>query len=276
MKIDNLFPRNRNGIFRYNSVQDYLDNKVNQFNQGYGPGGGLTSWDQNTYGLFVTDNFRIGTELTLDAGVRYDWQTVPKPATNIFPQHPEFIENFNEDTNDIAPRLGFAYDLFGTGRSVIRGGTGKFFGYMPDILLSNPLTQISGNFNQITLTCATAGAVKCPTFPNILSPEQFTQLATTSSDIVTFGPNYQAQEAWRSSLQFEQQIGETMSVGIGGIYSKMKNVQGSRNINAVPLGISLGNLPLYSVNTSTALSAVIRTWVSSANCSAARKRHTRQ
>ncbi|MEO8217103.1 MAG: carboxypeptidase regulatory-like domain-containing protein [Acidobacteriota bacterium] len=251
MKIDNLFPRNRSGIFRYSSVADYLADKVNQFNQGFGEGGGLTSWNQNTYGFFVTDNFRVGTKLTVDAGVRYDWQTVPKPATNVFPQHPELIDNFHEDTNNIAPRVGFAYDLFGTGRSVLRGGTGKFYGYMPDILLSNPLTQISGNFNQITLTCATATVVKCPAFPNVLSPDQFNQLASFSSDIVTFGPEYQAQEAWRSSLQFEQQFGPTMSVGIGGIYSKLKHVQGSRNINAVPLGISLGNLPLYSVDTNT-------------------------
>ncbi|MGZ8832050.1 MAG: TonB-dependent receptor [Thermoanaerobaculia bacterium] len=251
MKIDNLFPRNRSGIFRYSSVQNYLNDVVNQFNQGYGPGGGLTSWDQDTYGLFITDSFHVGTKLTLDAGVRYDWQTMPTPATNVFPQHPEFIDQIKEDKNNIAPRLGFAYDLLGNGRSVIRGGTGKFFGYMPDILLSNPLTQISGNFNQITLTCATATTVKCPTFPNLLTPEQFAQIAAVSSDIVTVGSNYQAQEAWRSSIQFEQQIGSMYSVGIGGIFSKMKRVQGSRNINAVPLGISLGNLPLYSVENAT-------------------------
>jgi hypothetical protein len=66
---------------------------------------------------------------------------------------------------------------------------------MPDILRSNPLTQISGNFNQVTVTCATATSVKCPPFPGILTPDQFNQLAKLSTDIVTISPTYQVQEA---------------------------------------------------------------------------------
>ena len=250
MKIDNLFPRNRNGVFVYNSVADFVNNIPTTYRQGYGAGGGLTSWKQNTYAIYAADNVHIGTKLTLDLSARYDWQTIPKPASNAFPQHPEFITQIKEDKNNIAPRLGFAYDLLGTGRTVLRGGTGKFFGYMPDILLSNPLTQISGNFNQVSITnCAAASnPVQCPTYPNILTPEQFAQLARVGTDIVTVGPNYAAQEAWRSSLQFEQQIGATMSVGVGGIYQKTKNVQGTRNINAVPQAYTFGNLPVYTIN----------------------------
>ena len=247
LNIDNLFPRNRAGVFRYNSVQDFLDDKPNQFQQGYGAGEGLTSWDQNTYAIYASDNFHIGSKLSLDLGLRYDWQTMPEPETNAFPQHPEFITDISEDHN-LAPRLGFAYDITGTGRSVLRGGTGKFYGYMPDILLSNPLTQISGNFNQISITCATATTVKCPAYPAVLTPEQFAQLARVSTDIVTIGPNYEAQEAWRSSLQFEQQIGTAYSVGIGGIYQNTTHVQGTRNVNAVRLPYTFGDVPVYTIN----------------------------
>jgi hypothetical protein len=251
MHIDNLFPRNRGGVYVYNTVAAFLNDQPNTFRQGYGAGGGLTSWKQNTYAFYASDNFRMGPRWNFDVGVRYDWQTMPKPATNAFPQHPELITQIKEDKNNVAPRLGFAYDITGSGRSVLRGGTGKFFGYMPDILLSNPLTQISGNFNQVTLTCATATTVKCPTFPNVLTPEQFNTLARVSTDIVTVGRNYEAQEAWRSSLQYEQQIGAAYSVGVGGIYSKMKHVQGSRNVNSVPTGVVLGNLPVYSITSSS-------------------------
>ena len=247
--IDNLFPRNLNGVFRYNSVSDFVNNIPASYNQGYGPGGGLTSWKQNTYAFYGSDNFHLGTKWNFDLGVRYDWQTVPKPAVNAFPQHPEFISNFKEDHN-VAPRFGFAYDINGNGRSVLRGGTGKFFGYMPDILLSNPLTQISGNFNQITISNCTLASnpVKCPTYPNILTPDQFNQLAKVGTDIVTFGPDYQAQEAWRSSLQYEQQLGSNYSVGVGTIYQHTTHIEGTRNINAVPLGFSFGNIPVYTIS----------------------------
>jgi hypothetical protein len=249
VNIDNLFPRNLRGLYRYNSVANFIADTPNQFLMGYGEGGGLTSWEQNTYAFYASDSFRIGTRLNIDAGIRYDWQTMPSPERNIFPQHPEFM-NFNEDRDNIAPRLGFAYDILGTGRTVLRGGTGRFFNYMPSILLSNPMTQISGNFSQITLTCP-GTTVKCPAYPGILSPTDFATLASTSTNIVTVGDDYQAQEAWRSSLQLEQQIGTSYSVAIGGIYSQLKNVQGSANINAVNTGIKFGDLTVWSVDTAT-------------------------
>ena len=247
VSIDNLFPRNLAGVFRYNSVADFVADKPNSFNQGFGPGGGLTSWDMDTYALYVADSLRVGNRWNFDFGLRYDWQTIPEPETNAFPQHPEFITQIEEDHN-LAPRFGFAYDIRGNGRSVLRGGTGKFYGYMPAILLSNPLTQISGNFNQVTISnCnATNNVVPCPIYPNKLTPEQFALLARTGTDIVTIGPEYEAQEAWRSSLQFEQQIGSTYSAGVGVIYQNTDSVQGTRNINLVPQAYSFGNLPVYN------------------------------
>ena len=250
MHIDNLFPRNIGGVYGYSSAANYLNNTPNTYSQGYGPGGGLTSWNQNTYAFFVTDNVRVGSKLTLDLGLRYDWQTMPVPAANAFPQHPEFITNIKEDRNNVAPRGGFAYDLSGDGKSVIRGGAGLFYGYMPDILLSNPLTQISGNFNQVSISCTSSTiTIKCPAFPNLLTTDQFNSLAAVSTNIVTVSPDYQAQQAWRSSVQYERELGRGYSAGIGVIYSKMTNVQGSRNINAVPTGTVLGDVPLYDVST---------------------------
>jgi hypothetical protein len=248
VSIDNLFPRNLNGVFRYNNVANFVADKPDSYNQGFGAGGGLTSWDQNTYALYAADSFRMGNRWTFDLGLRYDWQTVPEPDVNAFPQHPEFISQIEDDHN-LAPRVGFAYDVTGNGRSVLRGGSGLFYGYMPAILLSNPLTQISGNFIQVSIANCNAAnlAVKCPTYPSILTPEQFGQLARIATDVVTIGSNYEAQEAWRSSLQFEQQLGSTYSAAVGVIYQKTDNVQGTRNINAVPQAYTFGNLPIYNV-----------------------------
>jgi hypothetical protein len=62
--------------------------------------------------VFVQDQWRVHPNVTLNLGLRYDYQTLT-PATK----------------NAIAPRLGFAFDPGGTGKTVVRGGIGKFYEY---------------------------------------------------------------------------------------------------------------------------------------------------
>jgi carboxypeptidase family protein len=249
--VNNLFPRNANGVYVYSTPLSFINNQPNSFRQGYGPTGGLTIFGQDTYGAYVAANVSPMPRLTLDVGARYDVQTMPRPSGNAFPQHPEFIDQIRSDRNNIAPRFGFAYDVTGAGRSILRGGIGKFYGYMPSILLSNPLTQISGTFNQITITCATATDVTCPTYPNILTPAEFERAVKISTDIVTISPDYQAQEAWRSTLQLEHQFTDAYSVALGATYARLRHVEGAQNINAVPTGVVLGGVPVYSLVSST-------------------------
>lgn len=69
----------------------------------------LTDWRTNAY---VQDKWQVNRNLTLNLGLRYDYQDLT-PKTK----------------NAIAPRLGFAYDPSGSGETVIRGGFGKFYEY---------------------------------------------------------------------------------------------------------------------------------------------------
>src|SRR5687767_11923872 len=64
------------------------------------------------YNGFFQDQWRATDRLTLNLGVRYDYQTMTPQSKDAF-----------------APRLGFAYDLNGDGRTAIRGGFGKFYEY---------------------------------------------------------------------------------------------------------------------------------------------------
>jgi outer membrane receptor protein involved in Fe transport len=73
--------------------------------------GGLDTFipSEKTLGVFLQDDWRINNRLTLSLGLRYDKEDVTK------------------DNNDYAPRLGFAWDPNGKGKTVVRGGWGRFY-----------------------------------------------------------------------------------------------------------------------------------------------------
>ena len=61
------------------------------------------------YSFFAQDDFRVRQDLTLNLGLRYERQT------------------FTDDTNNFAPRLGFAYNFLGNNKTVIRGSYGVYY-----------------------------------------------------------------------------------------------------------------------------------------------------
>jgi hypothetical protein len=86
--------------------------------------------------VFGQDDWEVRRGLTLNLGIRYEKQTS------------------SPDSNNIMPRTGFAWDLSKDGRTVVRGGYGRFYDQLFDnIPNTEDLFGITGNFS-ITLTPA--------------------------------------------------------------------------------------------------------------------------
>ncbi len=247
--IDNFFPREAGGEYNFSTVEDFLAGEPSNFYQGYGPTGGLNVFDFSSWGVFVHDTWSLTDQLTLDLGIRYDLSDIPMPEQNAFPEYPEFAD-WNNDDDNFAPRLGFAYDVMNDGRSVIRGGVGKFYNPIPAILYAAPTAEVGGLYNRISLRCSSDD---CPTYPNVLSPAEFEQYVRSASDITIVSPDLEAQESTRFSLGYEQQLGRSYSVSVEGVYADLTNQQRLINVNAAPTDIVYGNLPTYRAGTDDSL-----------------------
>ncbi len=77
------------------------------------------------YGAFLQDKWRVTDRLTLSLGARYDLEVIPLKELD----NPRFSDpkDYPVDENNIAPRLGVSYDILGKGKSVARGGYGRFY-----------------------------------------------------------------------------------------------------------------------------------------------------
>lgn len=77
------------------------------------------------FSAFVQDKWRTGKHLTISLGLRYDLEKIPLPELD----NPRFAspDDYPVDKNNISPRIGFAYDVKGDGKMVVRGGYGRFY-----------------------------------------------------------------------------------------------------------------------------------------------------
>ncbi len=139
------------GQFSYNTCtqtlaycesQAYLGNiaNVKSYTQSYG-NASYTVGDA-LWAVFAQDDYHLRPDLTLNLGIRYEQQT------------------FTDARKNFAPRIGFAYNFRGDGKTVIRGGFGIYYSQIVDNSQANySLTGVTGVFNYT----ASPGQVGFPT-----------------------------------------------------------------------------------------------------------------
>lgn len=159
------------------------------------------SFDVPFYGFYLHDTYQIHPRLTLDLGIREDFQVYPQPKENpAFPLTGQFPNQYQR----IAPRLGFAWQA--QEKTVIRGGIGLFYenfnglNYRNSVISNGLLSQqasVSLNYDP-TLAPNQQPAV----FPNQISnPSLF-----SAPDISLVSPDFRFPYVLQGSLQIEREI----------------------------------------------------------------------
>ncbi|QOY89632.1 TonB-dependent receptor [Paludibaculum fermentans] len=232
-RIDNFFPGNFSGVYRYNSLADFAARKPFQFTQGFagdGTDGPLTKPNIAEFAFFVQDAWRVTDRLTLNYGYRYDIASYAQPKV----LNPDAglaaqglaTNRINTDKNNHAPRFGFAYRLDDKGRQLLRGGYGIFYSRTPSILTGTAMSQ-----NGIQVQTYTLSA-NLPTYPNILSAPP---TVSRTPDIYVVAPNYVSPLTAQWNFNYEVQLSKDYAVTFGYLGLHGYHLSRTRDINLFPL-----------------------------------------
>lgn len=210
------------GTFNFGSAYDFTTNRINRFRQNFGTGQDVKN---RYYGVFFNDTMRIGSTVTLSAGLRYERETAVT------------------DHNNFGPRLGIAWSPFKSGKGVIRFGTGIFYNRVLLRTVGDSIQNTGGNlvnFDSSTIgtfaadtrrraildaiqatfphSYATVAELRalvtmvCPTVPNPLGPcnsnTGFTTngVSTEGNPLRTVEPNLRIPESYQWNAGFEHEI----------------------------------------------------------------------
>jgi outer membrane receptor protein involved in Fe transport len=133
---DNMYnPTFSLGIFTFPGLRDFLLNRPQRF-IGLTPEGAFDRhWRFTLFGFYVQDTWRATERLSLNLGVRYEVSTLPLDTNGYDSALPNLLDRAptvgplyrNPTFKNISPRVGFAWDVFGDGRTSVRGGYGIYF-----------------------------------------------------------------------------------------------------------------------------------------------------
>src|SRR6185295_10902353 len=118
------YPRSSRGSYSFSSLANFLSGAYNNsgFTQTFG--NSVVSQTNPNTGFYAQDEWKISPRFTLNLGLRYDLQVLKTIAT---------------DTNNVSPRLGFAWSPDRARRTVVRGSFGIFYDRVPLRALANAL-----------------------------------------------------------------------------------------------------------------------------------------
>lgn len=140
------------GQFVFRSLDDFINNRPDQFNAVMPGSDASRNLRQMAFGFYVQDDIQLAKTFTLNAGVRYEPTTSVTDTEDRLAQLIDFgspTATLNDTTKvdalfknpslkTVAPRLGFAWDVRGNGKTAVRGGAGVFY---DSILVSTPFVQ---------------------------------------------------------------------------------------------------------------------------------------
>jgi outer membrane receptor protein involved in Fe transport len=233
-RIFNFFPGLFSGAYTFPSAVSFRDNAPTAYTQnfpGTGTTGGTTKPNISEYGVYGQNDFRVNSKLTLNLGLRYDYQGLACPP--IKNSDPLLLSNgvdtsiCPKDKNNFAPRTGFSYSP--NEKTVVRGGFGVYYGRTPAIVLGTVHSQNGINVTGINLNSAALITAAGLTYPNILTAPP--PGATSNPNLFVFAKDYESPYVEQGRLGVEHEVAKNLSVSVTYLYYHGLHLTRTRDIN---------------------------------------------
>jgi hypothetical protein len=197
------------------------------------PPPGASSIKNEDLALYAQDSWRIKSNLTFNYGLRWEAQIFPKPvidpsktAYGPFLSDPRFPSDgtLHSPKREFQPRVGFAWDVSGNGKSVLRANYGIY--YARQNMLSQVGSITTNGAQQFGVTCASSFAFTCfgastqpPTWPNIV-PSSPTGSIPFGASVRVFSKDYTNPRIYTANVAFEQELARDISIYFDFTHSK--------------------------------------------------------
>ena len=275
--------------FSFSSLANFLAGKLSDYsgNLAFRQGAGEFKNNRNTFiGVYMQDNYRFDRKLTLNLGLRWEpalpWREIKGrqeqfrladliagKRSSQFPNAPPGVffpgddgvpvNGVRPNYSSFAPRVGFAYDVFGDAKTSVRGGFGIFYDtripgiinnrfadltpFSPQLVLSTGVVN-PGTFADPLCTLAATQALQGCTnqsssypFPFTYPPAKNIQFGL-GTFVLSWDPvnKYQPPTVYNWNLAVERQLPENILARVAYVGSHSSHLTETLDLNRKPVG----------------------------------------
>ena len=183
----------------------------------------------NQWSLYIQDNMSLSERFRMSVGARLE-----------LPSYPSLADNFNQGYYDLdfggrhfrtdnvpsasvsfSPRIGFNWDINGTRKYILRGGTGLFVGRMPFVWLVSAVGN--SGMGQTSYWATAAKGQKLPSF-TMSQEDMLKQIGATSATSIPSSPTILSEDlrmpkTWKASLAFDAKLPYDIDFTVEGIFN---------------------------------------------------------